>query len=227
MQNDERDNDKNNEGEILLINKPLDFTSFDVVQKIRKIRNIKKVGHAGTLDPKATGLLIICTGKKTKSITAFMDYEKEYEGTMQLGAVTPSFDTETTITETKPYQHITEKNINDVLKKFLGEQLQIPPMYSALKHKGKPLYTLARKGKTIERNPRKIVISELEIKEYKLPFVQFRVTCSKGTYIRSLVKDIGEQLECGAYLTQLQRTRIGTFHLSEAKTLEQLSMVNE
>ncbi len=168
-------------GEVLLVDKPLNWTSFDVVHRVRDLFHVKKVGHAGTLDPKATGLLILCTGKKTKEIDTFTGQEKEYEGVMQLGATTASFDSETPEQEQKNFSLIDEKQILDVFATFVGAQLQVPPMYSAVKYGGKPLYKYARKGRTLERQPREITVSEFTLIKMELPSVYFRVVCSKGT----------------------------------------------
>jgi len=212
-------------GEVLLVDKPLDWTSFDVVNKIRGILHIKKIGHAGTLDPKATGLLIICTGNKTKSIAEFTGDEKEYEGVMELGAVTPSFDTETEVSERKNCSQLTDKEIYRVARSLEGFQLQTPPMYSALKYGGKPLYSYARKGKTLPRMPREISVTSFDIVKISLPFVNFRIVCSKGTYIRSLVDECGRRLGCGAYVKDLRRTRIGKFRVIDALRIEDLAVL--
>ncbi len=204
------------EGDVLLIDKPLDWTSFDVVHRVRDLFHVKKAGHAGTLDPKATGLLIVCTERRTKTIDEFSGLEKEYEGVMELGATTPSFDSETPIENRKEFSFITENQVRQTVQSFLGAQQQIPPMYSAVKYGGKPLYKFARKGRTVERQPREIFISDLEITAIDLPLVHFRIVCSKGTYIRTLVDDCGKKLGCGAYLKELRRTRIGSFHVSDA-----------
>ena len=215
------------QGQVLLINKPLHWTSFDVVKKIRHLILIKKVGHAGTLDPLATGLLIVCTGKFTKKINEYMAKEKEYTGTFTLGATTPTYDLESEPVNFKSFENITADQIMAVSKKFTGEIMQVPPVYSAIKVGGKRLYELARQGKEINPEPRKIVISEFEIilivpgtPSGELPVVHFRVVCAKGTYIRSLAFDFGVALGCGAYLSSLCRTRIGEFKLSEAMTIE-------
>ncbi len=209
-------------GEMLLVNKPLQWTSFDVVGRLRGMFRIRKIGHAGTLDPRATGLLIVCTGKMTKSIDQFSALEKEYVGTMELGAVTASFDAETEVVDRKDFSAVTTKQILDSFESFKGQQFQIGPMYSARKFQGKRLYKYARKGKTIERQPREIFISKFDLLDVQLPFVKFRVVCSKGTYIRTLVNDCGAMLGCGAYLTQLTRTRIGEYDLDMAIDVEQL-----
>jgi tRNA pseudouridine55 synthase len=213
--------DKLTEGSIILINKPLDWTSFDVANKIKsKIKytyNKKiKVGHAGTLDPKATGLLIVCTGKATKTIEQIQNQPKTYEGTLKLGASTPCYDTEMEETEFFPINHITEELIFNTTKRFIGDIKQLPPIFSAIKTNGKKMYELARKGKEIEVKERNITIYSFEITEIKMPFVSFVVNCSKGTYIRSLVYDFGKALHSGAYLTCLKRTKIGEFDLANA-----------
>jgi tRNA pseudouridine55 synthase len=214
-------------GEILLVDKPLNWTSFDVVHRVRDLFHVKKVGHAGTLDPKATGLLILCTGKKTKEIDTFTGQEKEYEGIMQLGATTVSFDSETPEQDQKDFLRIDEKQILDVFSTFVGVQLQIPPMYSALKYGGKPLYKYARKGRSLERQPREITVSEFTLIKMDLPLVYFRVVCSKGTYIRSIVDECGKKLLCGAYLKELRRTRIGSLSLQQALQIEDLHSLSD
>ena len=214
-------------GEILLVDKPLNWTSFDVVHRVRDLFHVKKVGHAGTLDPKATGLLILCTGKKTKEIDTFTGQEKEYEGIMQLGATTVSFDSETPEQDQKDFLRIDEKQILDVFSTFVGMQLQIPPMYSALKYGGKPLYKYARKGRSLERQPREITVSEFTLIKMDLPLVYFRVVCSKGTYIRSIVDECGKKLLCGAYLKELRRTRIGSLSLQQALQIEDLHSLSD
>lgn len=210
------------EGQVLLVNKPLQWTSFDVVGKIRNLLKVKKVGHAGTLDPLATGLLIICTGKFTKKISEYMSLEKEYEGTMTLGAVTPTYDLESEPGDFKPFQHLTEDMIKKVTQKFTGDIMQVPPVHSAIKVGGKRVYELARKGKEVKLEPRKVTIWKFEISGFELPSVHFRVVCSTGTYIRSLAHDVGQELGCGAFLSSLCRSRIGDFKLSEAKSMEYL-----
>jgi tRNA pseudouridine55 synthase len=210
------------EGEIILVNKPLDWTSFDIVHRVRAMFEVKKIGHAGTLDPKATGLLILCTGKMTKKIDMFMDWEKEYTGIMELGSITKSFDTETEVYDKKDVNGITETEVKRVFSTFVGVQQQLPPMYSAIKMNGRRLYKDARKGKEIERPTREIEIKEFEMTSFMLPYAGFRVVCSKGTYIRTLVNDVGAMLGCGAYLKQLTRTRIGEFHVNDALPVELL-----
>ncbi len=214
------------DGQILLIDKPLQWTSFQVVNKlrwlIRKNFGIKKikVGHAGTLDPLASGLLVICTGKFTKRIQEFQGQIKEYTGTITLGATTPSFDLETEIDQTFPIDHISEENITEATSHFIGEIEQYPPIFSALKKEGKRLYEYAREGEHVEVKPRKITITEFEITRVALPEVDFRVVCSKGTYIRSLAHDFGKILKSGGHLTALRRTKIGTFNVNDAITVE-------
>lgn len=214
------------EGQILLFDKPLNWTSFQLVNKarwlIRKSCNIKKikVGHAGTLDPLATGLLVICTGKFTKRIEQFQGQEKEYTGTFTLGATTPSYDMETEVDETFPIEHISENNITNVTFDFIGEIEQVPPVFSALKKDGKRLYEYARNGEDVEVKSRKVTITEFEITEIRFPEVDFRVVCSKGTYIRSLANDFGKALSSGAYLSALRRTRIGDFKVEDSMDLE-------
>ncbi|PWK18955.1 tRNA pseudouridine(55) synthase TruB [Xanthomarina spongicola] len=213
-------------GQVLLIDKPLHWTSFQVVNKLRwEIRhayNIKKikVGHAGTLDPLATGLLIICTGKMTKQIDTFQGQIKEYTGTLVLGSTTPSFDLETEINETFPTDHITEKAIHEATKQFIGEINQYPPVFSAIKKDGKRLYEFARAGEDVEIKSRKITISEFEITSIEANNIHFRVLCSKGTYIRSLANDFGKALNTGSHLSALRRTKIGDFHVKNALTPE-------
>jgi len=201
------------ENKIILVDKPINITSADAVYLLKRKLRLKKAGHAGTLDPRATGLLIICTNKMTKRMNEFMEYEKEYEGVIRIGAKTKSYDTESEEEKHKDVSHITEKDIITARETFLGEIYQVPPMYSALKFKGKPLYKLARKGKTIERKPRKVNIKKFEVERKKDTEIWFDVVCSKGTYIRTLAYDFGEKLGVGAYLKSLRRTRIGDFVL--------------
>ena len=209
-------------GQILLIDKPLEWTSFQAVNAlkwaIRKKFSLKKIkiGHAGTLDPLATGLLIICTGKFTKKIPELQGQVKEYTGTFTLGATTPSYDLETEVNETFPTEHLSDDQIKAATSKFLGEIDQVPPIFSALKKDGKRLYELAREGKEVEIKSRKIEISEFEITRIDLPELDFRVVCSKGTYIRSLAHDFGKALGSGAYLSELRRTKIGDFNVNNA-----------
>ena len=214
------------EGEILLINKPLKWTSFQVVNKIRWLIktkfNIKKikVGHAGTLDPLADGLLIICTGKMTKKIDQFQNLDKIYTGNFFLGATTPSYDLETEVNSVKPINNISEKLISKALKSFNGKITQTPPIFSAIKHKGKKLYEYARKGETVKIKEREVLIHEFIITKYQLPELSFLVKCSKGTYIRSLANDFGKKLKCGAYLSKLTRTAIGNHLLEDSISIE-------
>ncbi|MBN2616094.1 MAG: tRNA pseudouridine(55) synthase TruB [Bacteroidales bacterium] len=214
------------EGEVLLIDKPLEWTSFDVVNFvrvfIRRMYGIKKlkVGHAGTLDPMATGLLILCTGKKTKEIDAYQGMDKVYEGVLQLGATTPSFDSETEVDKTFDISGIELPQMKETASKFVGEIDQIPPLYSAIKIKGERAYNLVRKDKEVELKPRKVRIHSFDILSFDAPEVAFYVQCSKGTYIRSLVRDFGEQLNNGAHLKALKRTQIGDYKLSDAWSLE-------
>jgi len=213
-------------GQVLLIDKPLEWTSFQVVNKLRweirqkfKIKKIK-VGHAGTLDPKATGLLIVCTGKFTKKIHEYQGQAKEYVGTITLGATRPSCDMETEIDTTFPIDTITPSQIQETINQFLGEIDQVPPIFSAIKKDGVRLYELARKGETTEIKSRKITIYEFEITQIKLPEITFRIKCSKGTYIRAIARDFGRALQNGAYLSSLRRTKIGNFEVEEALSIE-------
>ena len=209
------------EGQVLFINKPLHWTSFDAVRKIRDLLHIKKVGHAGTLDPLATGLLIICTGKFTKKISEYMAREKEYTGSFTLGAVTPTYDLESKPQELKLYENINVEMISSAVTQFIGEIMQIPPAHSAIKKDGKRVYKLARSGQEVKLDPRKVFIREFEINRIELPNIYFRVVCSTGTYIRSLANDLGKVLGCGAYLSSLCRTRIGEFRLEDAMTIDE------
>lgn len=204
------------DGEIILIDKPFRKTSFDVIYKIRKAINVKKVGHAGTLDPMATGLLIVCTGKSTKEISSLMGLNKTYTGIISLGKTTPSYDLETDFDSEKDFAYATEEMILNVRDTFLGKSIQLPPMYSAIKKNGKALYRLARKGIEVERNPREIFISKFDIKKIDLPDIHFEITCSSGTYIRVIAHDFGQKIGCGAYLKNLRRTQIGEFNVDDA-----------
>jgi tRNA pseudouridine55 synthase len=208
------------QGQVLLINKPLYWTSFDVVRKIRNLIRVKKVGHAGTLDPLATGLLILCTGKFTKRINEYMAREKEYTGAFTLGATTPTYDLESKPENFKSVENISDSLVKNAAKRFIGELMQVPPAHSAIKLEGKRVYALARKGKEVKLEPRKVHVKEFEIVATELPLVHFRVVCSTGTYIRSLANDFGEVLGCGAYLSNLCRVRIGEFKLNDAHTME-------
>jgi tRNA pseudouridine55 synthase len=207
------------EGKVILIDKPLEWTSFDVVQKLRNIIRIKKIGHAGTLDPLATGLLILCTGKFTKRINEYMAKEKEYTGTFTLGAITPTYDLESEPVNFKPVDNITSEQVQSATHQFTGEIMQVPPAHSAIKIGGKRVYELARQGKEVNIEPRKVFIKEFEITNIEMPVVHFRVVCSTGTYIRSLANDFGEAIGCGAYLSRLCRTRIGEFLLKDATSI--------
>lgn len=220
-------------GEVLLINKPLTWTSFQVVNKMKwLIKNHPsllldgkkvqpKIGHAGTLDPLATGLLIVCTGKQTKSIESYQAQEKEYTGTFYIGATTPCYDREKPIDKHYPTEHITDELIKETTKQFIGKIQQTPPLFSAIKINGKRAYDIARAGETAEIKPKEITISEFEITRIALPEVDFRVVCSKGTYIRSLARDFGEAMNSGAHLTALCRTRIGNYLLKDALSVEE------
>jgi tRNA pseudouridine55 synthase len=224
-------------GKVILVNKPYTWTSFNVVQKIKytikkytktphvgtlPVRKFKmKVGHAGTLDPLATGLLIVCTGKETKNIESYQAQEKEYTGTFYIGATTPCFDLEKEVDERFPTEHITLEMIEETRLKFIGVQDQVPPLFSALKIDGRRAYKIARAGKEGELKAREVNISELELTRIELPEIDFRVVCSKGTYIRSLARDFGLELGSGAHLTALCRTRIGEYKLSDALSLEE------
>lgn len=208
------------EGEVILIDKPLHWTSFDAVKKIRILTGISKVGHAGTLDPLATGLLIICTGKFTKKINEYMGMEKEYTGTITLGASTPTYDLESEPENICSISHLTTEQIIAATQQFTGNILQIPPIHSAIKKDGKPVYLAARKGQDVELEPRPVTISVFEITTMELPVIGFRVVCSTGTYIRSLAHDFGKALGVGGYLSALRRTRIGEFSVDTAETIE-------
>lgn len=207
---------------VLLINKPIRWTSFDVVNKLRYKLKIKKIGHAGTLDPLATGLLILCTGKITKRIEEFQILEKEYTGKFTIGQTTPSYDLETKTTDPVDISFIQENLIYQATEKFIGEILQVPPLHSAIKIEGKRAYEFARKGKVKELGSRQVTIHEFKITSIKLPVIQFKVVCSKGTYIRSLARDFGETLGVGAYLSELCRTRIGPYKLTDAKSIDEI-----
>lgn len=215
-------------GTTLLVDKPKGWTSFDVVNKVRykikhrlKVKKIK-VGHSGTLDPMATGLLILCTGKFTKKLNELQGLSKAYTGTLYLGATTPSYDAESEIQEEFPTDHITTELIEEARQQFLGKIQQVPPMFSAIKVDGQPLYKKARKGESIEIQPREVEIFRFEITRIELPEIDFEVSCSKGTYIRSLAHDFGKILNSGAYLTALRRTKVGDFDLNDAWSLDNL-----
>ena len=209
-------------GEVLLIDKPHSWTSFKVVNRIRKAVNVRRVGHAGTLDPNATGLLILCTGKKTKEIYKYQDSNKTYSGIITLGLTSPSMDTET---ETKAHtlpEKLDEEQINNARDQFIGEIAQIPPMYSALKVDGQKLYKLARKGKTVKREPRRVTIYSFDILKIDLLDIHFEVSCSKGTYIRVIANDFGEKIGCGGILSKLRRTKIGEYSVNDALEVDEL-----
>lgn len=204
-----------------MVNKPLQWTSFDAVRKIRYLTKTKKVGHAGTLDPLATGLLIICTGKFTKKINEYMAQEKEYTGIITLGAITPTYDLESAPTDFKPVENINIQQLEAAALTFTGPILQTPPIHSAIKKEGKRVYELARKGIDVKLEPRPVTIHAFEITKVDMPHVYFKVVCSTGTYIRSLANDFGAALGCGGYLSSLCRTRIGEFLLTDAKSMEE------
>lgn len=217
------------QGATLLVDKPKHWTSFDVVNKIRyalrqrlDVKKIK-VGHAGTLDPMATGLLIICTGKATKSLAGLQGLPKRYDGTMRFGGATPSFDAETAVSEHFPIDHITTEMLEEARQGFLGEIDQVPPVFSAIKVDGKPLYKKARRGESVEIKPRKVRIYSLEFTRIALPELDFHVHCSKGTYVRSLAHDLGKAVGSGAHLTALRRTQIGDFSIAQAWELDRLA----
>ncbi len=213
------------EGEVLLFDKELDWTSFDLVKKVRNrlTRALKlkkfKVGHAGTLDPKATGLMVLCTGKSTKKIDSIQAEIKEYVTTIKLGATTPSFDLESEENEFFATEHISRTMVDQCLKGFIGEQLQTPPLFSAVRIDGKRAYEHARKGNDVKLNAKSIKIDEIEVLRFEDNFLELRIVCSKGTYIRALARDIGKALNSGAYLTQLRRTKIGGYHVNDAMSI--------
>lgn len=212
--------DKYAEGEMILIDKGYQWTSFDVVKKIRNTIGIRKVGHAGTLDPLATGLLIICTGKMTKKLQNFQDLSKEYTGLFYLGATRPSYDKETRIESTRDITDITPDKIERIARSFQGEIDQVPPIFSAIRKEGKRVYEFAREGKEVELGARRVHIFKFEITRIALPTVEFMLVCSKGFYVRSLARDFGERLGCGAYLDQLRRTAIGVHRVEHAMTID-------
>lgn len=223
MQTEEKT--KFQEGAVILINKPLTWTSFDVVRKIRNTTKAK-VGHAGTLDPLATGLLICCTGKMTKKINEYQAQEKEYTGTFTLGATTPTYDLESEPENFQDTSHLTEDAIRAATQPFLGEIMQLPPIHSAIKQNGKPIYHLARQGVEVKVEPRKVTIKEFEITKIEMPVVHFRVVCSTGTYIRSLANEFGAALGVGGYMSSLCRTRIGEFKLEDATDINDFIAAN-
>jgi len=209
------------EGGVILIDKTYQWTSFDVVKKIRNTLGIKKVGHAGTLDPLATGLLIVCTGRMTKKIQSYQDQPKEYTGAFYLGATRPSYDKETPVNNEKDIAGISSEDIEKTAKSFYGEIDQVPPAYSALKKEGKRVYEFARAGQHVMLEPRKVKIFKFDIKRIELPVVEFFLVCSKGFYVRSLARDFGEKLGCGAYLDYLRRTAIGDHRVEDAMTIDE------
>jgi tRNA pseudouridine55 synthase len=212
-------------GQVILIDKPVNWTSFNVVSRVRGLTKVKKVGHAGTLDPLATGLLIVCTGKKTKEISEYQAQRKKYTGIITLGKSSPSMDLATEITETILPDNLSEEKILSARNKFLGKIEQVPPMFSALKHKGKALYKLARAGKEIERAPRQVEIFSFDITKIELPDIHFEITCSKGTYIRVIADDFGKELGCGGILSLLRRTEIGDYKVDDALDVDEFTTV--
>lgn len=216
------------DGKVLLIDKTIHWTSFDAVKSIRSYLKVRKVGHAGTLDPLATGLLIICTGKFTKKINEFMALPKVYTGSFTLGATTPTYDLESLPESPKAFAHLTSEQILNATESFIGDIDQVPPMYSAIKKQGVAMYELARRGEDVDLLPRKINITQFEITTIDLPFVHFKIECSTGTYIRSLAHDFGRTLGCGAYLSALRRTKIGDFDVKDAIMMDGfLDMIEE
>ncbi len=211
------------EGEMLLVNKPAGWTSFDVVNRIRRLTGVRKAGHAGTLDPMATGLMIVCTGKMTKTLGMYVGLEKEYRVRMVLGARTDSFDAGTPVIERRSTDDVTAERVREVLESFVGPQSQVPPMWSAIKMGGRRLYELARKGIRVDRPPREVIIRSITPLEIAVPLVTCVVVCSKGTYIRALVNDIGDRIGCGAYVEMLERTGVGDFRLEDALSMEELA----
>lgn len=214
------------EGAAFLIDKPKGWTSFDVVRFLRKCIDLRKIGHAGTLDPMAEGLLILCCGKGTKTISQFQEASKKYVGEIKFGEATASYDAETDVTEQKPTDHLTRREIEKTLReKFSGQIIQIPPMYSALKHKGQPLYKLARKGREVKRKPRQVIIHENRILECNLPRLKLYIHCSKGTYIRSIAHDLAQEMDTAGHLVGLQRIAIGDYWSEDALTIDQLKTI--
>ena len=208
-------------GEVIGIDKPLNWTSFDIVKKVRNTIRIKKVGHAGTLDPLATGLLIICTGKATKTINQIQEQRKKYLCTLVLGKTTPSVDLETAFDSEASISHLSAEQVASAFEPFKGNIMQVPPIYSAIKVDGKRAYESARKNETLELKPREVTIYDLSLQNMSLPEVTFEVECSKGTYIRSLVRDIGQALGVGAYMSALRRTSIGDYHVDQAFSIDE------
>ncbi len=207
-------------GKILNIDKPKGITSFGVVKKVRSLTHCKKVGHAGTLDPMATGILLICTGKATKQVATFVDMDKEYIGTIHFGEATDTDDADGNVIQKKPVPRLNEKALIPLLNSFIGDIMQIPPMYSAIRQEGKRLYRLARQGKVVERSQRPVTIYDIELLSWNSPDLKIRVTCAKGTYIRSLARDMGEKLESAAHLTALRRTRVGNYRVEDSVSLK-------
>jgi len=212
-----------NAGKIVAIDKPVDWTSFDVVNKLRGMTKVKKVGHAGTLDPFATGVLLICFASATKQVNQLMELEKEYQGAFELGTETDSHDVTGKIVAQHPVPDLSRGQIESAAKKYVGEILQTPPMFSALKRDGRKLYELARKGEQIDLEPRPVKIYAFDIFEVKLPEIHFRVTCSRGTYIRALARDLGRDFGCGAFLKTLRRTRVGAYTVENALSIQQFA----
>ncbi len=218
------------EGEVILMDKELYWTSFDLVRKIKYILTHKykikklKVGHAGTLDPMATGLVIVCTGRQTKQISIYQDARKEYIATIKLGATTPSFDLETSEDKQYPYEHITGQGVISMLKNFEGLNQQVPPVFSAKSINGKRAYSYAREGKEIELQPNTVEFFHLELLKFELPYITVQISCSKGTYIRSFARDLGKALNSGGYLKGLTRTKIGDYHIKDALTIKQFEL---
>lgn len=223
------DKEKFLNGEVILINKDYTWTSFDVVKKIRNTIGIKKVGHAGTLDPLATGLLIVCTGKKTKEIQEYQNLHKEYTGQFYLGATRPSHDKETEINERYSLEDITNEKIYNIAQTIKGKIKQRPPSFSAIRKGGKRLYEFARQGEKVKTEPREVEVFDFEITEFLLPLISFKLKCSKGFYVRSLARDLGKALGCGAYLDSLERTAIGSYRVEDAFTIQEYikSILNE
>ncbi len=213
------------DGQVILIDKPVNWTSFNVVSRVRRLTRVKKVGHAGTLDPLATGLLIVCTGKKTKEISKYQAQRKKYTGIITLGKSSRSMDLATEITESVLPNNLSEEKILSARNKFLGNIEQVPPMFSALKHKGKALYKLARAGKEVARAPRQVEIFSFDITKIELPDIHFEIVCSKGTYIRVIADDFGKELECGGILSLLRRTEIGDYKVEDAFNLDEFSSI--
>ncbi len=224
---DERHETANKEGITLLFDKPKEYTSARIVNIVKKFLDVNKAGHSGTLDPKATGLMVVCTGRKTKSLNELLGCDKEYEGILVLGERTKSYDTETEVFEKSDISHITDEKIASAVKELTGEISQVPPMYSAVKHKGKPLYKMARKGQTMEIAPKQVNVKVFEVGRLSGNELTFRVHCSKGTYIRSLVSDLGDKLGVGAHLKELRRTKIGDLDIKNAMGTEDFINMNK